>query len=83
MFLNSCGDMGNVGNPYLPGAPGVGSNNLAADQDKAFNQGFGFGRSDARRGHKSNPLVYNNYYTNQTKDHFVRGYYSGYRKGSN
>ena len=84
LVLSSCGDMSGGGTPYVPmPGPMGGSNNLAEEQDKAFNQGFGFGRNDARRGHKSNPLVYNNYYNDQTKNHFTRGYYSGYRKGSN
>ncbi|WP_193212310.1 hypothetical protein [Luteolibacter marinus] len=82
LMLSSCGDMpmGGVPGPPMPG-PVPGGNNLAEQQDKAFNQGFGFGRRDANLGKPSNPLLYNNYYNSQTKNHFTRGYYAGYRKG--
>ena len=55
-----------------------GYNNVDA-QRKAYDDGFMFGRRDARLGRQANYLVYNNQYNAATKKEFSRGYLNGYR----
>jgi len=81
LTLSSC--FGTPGGGYGPGGLyGPGGVYGPEKERKAYEQGFGFGRKDAQRGRKSNPLLYNNYYDSNTKDEFIRGYNRGYRKGS-
>jgi hypothetical protein len=64
--------------PPMPGPPPGGS--LQADRDKAYQQGWGFGRKDALQGRQANYLLYNNYYTAATKKDFAAGYMNAYRR---
>jgi hypothetical protein len=62
--------------PPVPVAPGYGHPDA---QRKAYEDGFMFGRRDARLGKQANYLLYNNQYTAATKREFSRGYLNGYR----
>ncbi len=79
LLLNACisSPPGVPGGPTPP-IPGVASKE---DEDKAFRQGYGFGKRDAELGKQSNFMLYNNYYDSSTKNTFSRGYMSGYRHG--
>lgn len=65
--------------PVGPPPPGPGYNNNADAQRKAYEDGFMFGRRDARLGKQANYLLYNNQYNSMTKQEFTRGYMNGYR----
>lgn len=62
--------------PPGPVAPGYGNANA---QREAYDNGFMFGRRDARLGRQANYLLYNNQYNAATKQEFSRGYLNGYR----
>ena len=77
--LASCVAVVAPGPAYPPPGPvGPGYNNVDA-QRKAYDDGFMFGRRDARLGRQSNYLLYNNQYNAATKKEFGRGYLNGYR----
>ncbi|BCX50066.1 hypothetical protein HAHE_39740 [Haloferula helveola] len=74
LTLSSC-----VVDPYPPVSGPIGASHDA--ERKAYEQGFGFGRKDARAGRNSNFMLYNNYYNSSTKKEFQAGYNAGYRRG--
>jgi hypothetical protein len=77
--LTSCVAVVAPGPSYPPPGPvGPGYGNADA-QRKAYEDGFMFGRRDARLGKQANYLLYNNQYNAATKSEFSRGYLNGYR----
>ena len=80
LAFTSCVAVVAPGPTYPPvGPPAPGYNNNANAQRKAYDDGFMFGRRDARLGKQANYLLYNNQYNSMTKQEFTRGYMNGYR----
>ena len=80
LCLTSCVAVVAPGPTYPPVGPsGPGYNNNVDAQRKAYEDGFMFGRRDARLGKQANYLLYNNQYNSMTKQEFSRGYMNGYR----
>ena len=80
LAFTSCVAVVAPGPAYPPVGPaGPGYNNNVDAQRKAYEDGFMFGRRDARLGKQANYLLYNNQYNSMTKQEFTRGYMNGYR----
>jgi hypothetical protein len=80
LAFTSCVAVVAPGPSYPPvGPPAPGYNNNVDAQRKAYDDGFMFGRRDARLGKQANYLLYNNQYNSMTKQEFTRGYMNGYR----
>jgi hypothetical protein len=70
-----------TGPGYGPPRPPVGPvyNNSTDPHRKAYEDGFMFGRRDARNGKQANYMLYNTQYNAATKKDFGQGYMNGYR----
>jgi hypothetical protein len=81
LALSSCVAVVSPGPSYPPVGPPVGpgyGSNVDA-QRKAYEDGFMFGRRDARNGKQANYMLYNTQYNASTKKDFGQGYMNGYR----
>jgi hypothetical protein len=77
--LASCVAVVAPGPAYPPAGPPRPGYNPVDAQRKAYDDGFMFGRRDARLGKQANYLLYGNQYNSSTKREFSRGYMNGYR----
>ena len=84
LALTSCIPVAQPGPGYPVAGPGYGppvspGYNTVDAQRKAYENGFMFGRRDARNGKQANYMLYNTQYTAATKKDFGQGYMNGYR----
>jgi hypothetical protein len=79
LVFTSCVAVVAPGPAYPPVPPPRPGYNAVDARRKAYDDGFMFGRRDARLGKQANYLLYNNQYNSMTKQDFTRGYMNGYR----
>ena len=79
LAFTSCVAVVAPGPSYPPVGPPTPGYNTADAQRKAYEDGFMFGRRDARNGKQANYMLYNTQYTAATKKDFGAGYMNGYR----